>query len=172
MARPLIATIDFEASSLAEESEPIEVGIALWARGGPIRTWSSLIYMPADTFWSEESAALHGIKRADLLRAPSSVEVAEQLNAHMANSPFAFCDGGVSDGRWMRRLYCGVSFSPVFCLAPIEAMPGLHIDENARRMWKFMEVERAPHRADKDAVRLMQAYAYSLGESPCVTDLE
>lgn len=172
MARPLIATIDFEASSLAEESEPIEVGIALWARGGPIRTWSSLIHMPADIFWSEESAALHGIKRSDLLRAPLPANVAEQLNAHMASSPFAFCDGGVSDERWVRRLYRGASFRPVFRLAPIEAMPGLHVDESARRMWQFIEIEKAPHRAGKDAVRLMQAYAYSLGESPFVIDLE
>jgi hypothetical protein len=106
------------------------------------------------------------------MRAPHSASVAKRLNAHVANSPFAFCDGGVSDERWMRRLYKEADFHPVFRLAPIEAMPGLHIDEIARRMWELLETVKVPHRAGPDALRLMHAYAHSLGESPLVIDLE
>ena len=86
----MIATIDFEASSLAMQGEPIEVGIALWERGGPIKTWSSLIYPADDILWSPESAEVHGITREELLRAPHPARVAERLNARMAASPLPF----------------------------------------------------------------------------------
>jgi hypothetical protein len=167
-ADKIIATIDFEASSLSMQGEPIEVGIALWQRDGPIRTWSSLIYMIDDVSWSEESAEIHGIGREELLRAPHPARVAERLNAHMANSPFAFCDGGESDLRWMWQLYSAGNTNPVFRLLPFEAMPGLHIEAVRNRMWEFLDTTKAPHRAGPDAVRLMHAYAYALGEEPVV----
>lgn len=172
MIKPIIATIDFEASSLTEQGAPIEVGIALWIRGGPIQMWSSLIHVFDDASWSPESADVHGIKREELVRAPHPTKVAELLNTHMAKSPIAFCDGGVSDERWMRQLYHDSSLKPVYQLAPIEAMPGLHIDNIARRMWEFLETTKPPHRAGDDAVRLMRAYAYSVGELPPVARIE
>jgi hypothetical protein len=171
MTAPIITTIDFEASSLAMRSEPIEVGIALWERGGPIRTWSSLIYPVDDIVWSAESAEIHGIGWDELQRAPHPVKVAERLNAHMVASPFAFCDGGVSDERWLWRLYSAASLDPIFRVVPVEAMPGLHIEAVRNRMWEFLETTKAPHRAGPDAIRLMRAYAYALGEAPKVEDI-
>ncbi|TAL79994.1 MAG: hypothetical protein EPN75_08880 [Beijerinckiaceae bacterium] len=167
----MIATIDFEASSLAMQGEPIEVGIALWERGGPIRTWSSLIYPVEDIVWSDESAEVHGITRQELLRAPHPARVAERLNARMTASPVAFCDGGDSDLGWMRQLYSAANLKPVFRLESIEAMPGLHVDPVCNRMRALLEATKAPHRAGPDAVRLMHAYAYALGEEPDVVVL-
>lgn len=171
MTNPTIATIDFEASSLSVQGEPIEVGIALWERGGRIRTWSSLIYVVEDTVWSPDSAEVHGIPREELLRAPHPARVAERLNAHMRECPFAFCDGGDSDLRWMGQLYSAANIEPVFKLLPIEAMPGLQIEPVRNLMWEFIETTKAPHRAGPDAVRLMHAYAYGLGEAPDVEDI-
>lgn len=171
MTNPIIATIDFEASSLAIQGEPIEVGIALWERGGPIRSWSSLIYPTDDILWSPESAEVHGITREELLRAPHAARVAERLNARMAASPFAFCDGGDSDLRWMWQLYSVANLDPIFCLMRIESMPGLHIEAVRNRMWEFLETTKPPHRAGPDAVRLMHAYAYALGEAPDVEEI-
>lgn len=167
----IIATIDFEASSLAMQGEPIEVGIALWVRGGPIKMWSSLIYPTEDNLWSHELAEIHRITRDELLRAPHPTMVAERLNAHMSNSPFAFCDGGNSDLRWMWQLFSAGNLTPTFRLVPVEAMPGLHIEAVRNRMWEFLETTKPPHRAGPDAVRLMRAYAHALEELPDVVVL-
>lgn len=171
MPNPIIATIDFEASSLAIQGEPIEVGIALWERGGPIRTWSSLIYPVEDIVWSEESAEVHRITREELLRAPHPARVAERLNARMAMVPVAFCDGGDYDFGWTSQLYSAANLKPVFRLGSIEAMPGLHVEPVRNRMWVFLETTKPPHRAGPDAARLMQTYAYAMGEEPDVEAL-
>lgn len=171
MTNAIIATIDFEASSLAMQGEPIEVGIALWELGNRIKTWSSLIYPADDILWSEESAEVHGITREELLRAPYPARVAERLNARTANSPFAFCDGADSDARWMWQLYSAANLKPVFRLMPIEIMPGLHIEAVRNSMWEFLETTKPPHRAGPDAVRLMHAYAHALGEAPAVDEI-
>jgi DNA polymerase III subunit epsilon len=169
-ADKIIATIDFEASSLVRQGEPIEVGIALWDHSCPIRTWSSLIYPSSDILWSPDSAAVHGIKRWELNAAPRPAWVAEKLSALMERSPFAFCDGGESDLRWMWQLYSAGNANPAFRLLPFEAMPGLHIEAVRNRMWEFLETTKAPHRAGPDSVRLMHAYAYALGEEPVVLE--
>lgn len=157
MMNPIIATIDFEASSLAMPDKPIDVGIALWECGGPIRTWSSLIYPVDDIVWSKESAEVHGITREDLLRAPHPARVAERLNERMMASPVAFCDGGDSDLRWMWQLYSAANLNPVFRLSSIEAMPGLRVARLRNRMWAFVGTTKPPHRAGPDAVRRMHA---------------
>jgi hypothetical protein len=55
--------------------------------------------------WSRDSAEVDGIKRWELNAAPCPAWVAEKLNALMERSPFAFCDGGESDARWLFQQY-------------------------------------------------------------------
>jgi len=46
------ATLDFEASSLSQDSWPIEVGLS-WLAGGEVQTWSTLIRPAPDWNLSE-----------------------------------------------------------------------------------------------------------------------
>jgi hypothetical protein len=61
-----IATIDFEATALSNEGDPIEVGVAIYDRQDLIQTWSSLIRPGMSCLWDETSAAVHKIARTDL----------------------------------------------------------------------------------------------------------
>jgi len=167
----LVATIDFEASSFHVQGAPIEVGLALWRRGELIRAWSSLIWASPTIIWSSESAAIHGISRDELLHAPHATKVAHELNALMEETPVAFCDGGAWDERWMTQLYELAGLSPVFHLMSYHRMPGLGIQSAFNRMRYFLTTTIPPHRAGADAVRLMHAYAYALGETVDVTDI-
>jgi hypothetical protein len=162
----VLATIDFEASALAQQGEPIEVGIALWEIDKPILSWSSLIYPSANMLWSQESAEIHGILREQLACAPHPARVAARLNELMANSPVAFCDGGESDERWLFQLYEAGGLKPCFRLAHFETMPGTHLDVIRNKMWAWLEATKPPHRAGSDAVRLMHAYAFGQDRQP------
>lgn len=92
-----LAVIDFEASSLDEDSYPIEVGLALWpAPDAPILGWSALIH-PAGNWvrrghWSPASAKVHGIRGSDLLAHGRSPErVASALNEALGPDAVAAC---------------------------------------------------------------------------------
>lgn len=60
------AVIDFEASSLDENSYPIEVGVAI-VRDGALTSWSSLIRPTPEwrsrDAWSRSSERVHQISR-------------------------------------------------------------------------------------------------------------
>lgn len=167
----LLATIDFEASSLHPKSEAIEVGLAFWRRGEAIKTWSSLIRPSPAAVWSAEAAAIHGITQRDLSLAPHPTEVARKLNALMEHSSVAYCDGGEWDERWLRQLFEATGVTPAFRLMSYHRMPGLRIQSVFNRMSHFLKTTKPPHRAGDDAVRLMHAYAYAKGQSPDVVSL-
>lgn len=68
------AFLDFEASSLDEDSRPIEVGLSWIDRNLEVQTFESLI-RPAPEWtehaWSPVSAKVHNIPRRDLDDAPN-----------------------------------------------------------------------------------------------------
>ncbi|SFD95253.1 hypothetical protein SAMN04488523_1045 [Sulfitobacter brevis] len=97
--------IDFEASSLAEDSWPIEVGLA-WLDGRKIITHSSLIRPRPDwspNAWHEDSAKIHKIPLVDLNDAPVTEEVAGWLYKLIAGRPI-ISDAPSFDERWLRML--------------------------------------------------------------------
>jgi len=161
----LIATIDFEATALRVQGEPIEVGLALWRRGDPILEWSSLIAPSPAMIWNVESAEVHGITVEELQSAPHPREVAAKLNELMQRTEIAYCDGGALDDRWCQQLYEAAGLQPVFRLSSYVRMPGLRVETVWNRMRFFLQSTKPPHRAGKDAVRLMHAYAYAIGEA-------
>lgn len=68
---------DFEASSLGEDSWPVEIGVA-WLDGDAIMVRSSLIRPHPDwpeSAWSPESARIHAIARD----APEAAPMAETV---------------------------------------------------------------------------------------------
>ena len=107
-----LAVIDFEASSLDDDSYPMEVGLALWpGPDEPILGWSTLIRPAGDWarrgHWSPASAKVHGIRGSDLLAHGRSPErIASALNEALGPGAVAWCDGGPYDAHWARRWLC------------------------------------------------------------------
>ena len=162
------AIIDFEAPGLERIACPIEVGVSIWKPGGPIRTWSSLIWRDPDAYWSVESEAVHHISRDMLVDAPMPILVAAELNTLLAPIGNAHCDGYDFDSAWCDALYAAAGISAEFLIEP---MPNINFLE-AWRIWRYMRKHGdIPHRAGPDAVRLMKAHAYRINEDPAVVDI-
>lgn len=99
------ATLDFEASSLSQESWPIEVGLS-WLQGGEVRTWSSLIRPAPDweiSDWSAQSADVHGIALETLFDAPAASAVMNGFFDYLAGKALV-SDAPEFEARWLVRL--------------------------------------------------------------------
>ena len=152
-----ITTLDIEASGLAPESYPIEVGIAL-ANG---QCWCGLIKPEHDwQYWSNEAAAIHQIDRHDLQTVGKSVkDIALILNEQLHNQ-IVYSDCWVLDERWLRRLFTAARIEPTFRLRDI-----MHIlKEEQFETWEAVkqniagELDITRHRATNDARILQQAF--------------
>ncbi len=162
------AIIDFEATGLSFAADAIEAGFALWSPGKPIRTWSSLVRPVTEhSVWNEDAAAIHRIRPEDLIHAPHPREVATVLNTHLGPIGTAYCDGLPYDDMWLRNLFHDAKMTPRFILEPMFRLPNI----DGKRMVTWLKSNPAPHRAGKDALRLMRAYAYGLHEKPEIIDL-
>lgn len=152
-----IATLDIEASGLAPDSYPIEVGIVL----PDGQCWCSLIKPENDWhYWSEEAAAIHHIDRKDLHHVGKSVrEIAQTLNEWLQDQ-VVYSDCWVLDDRWLRRLFTAAGVVPSFRLRDI-----MHIlKEEQFEFWESTkrviagEMDITRHRATNDARILQQAF--------------
>lgn len=151
------AIIDFEASSLDENSYPIEVGLAV-VHCGVINGWSSLIrpsgeWVKRDA-WSRRSERVHCITREMLVGAASSTKVAAELNRRTDGFDQVYCDGGYFDAHWLQELFADADTRPLFRLADV----GLLVSPDRRdRYLQALSASTAPHRAESDARRLAEA---------------
>lgn len=97
----MLAFLDFEASSLAERSYPIEVGWVFEDGAG-----EACLIRPAPdwTDWSDEAQAIHGIDRAELLaKGTSHEEVARRMVDVLTGH--TLCASAPSwDGKWLSAL--------------------------------------------------------------------
>ena len=158
------ATLDFEASSLSNESWPIEVGLS-WLENGDVRTWSSLI-RPAPNWelpdWSLQSAAVHGIALKNLHSAPSAVEVLDDLLKNLAGKT-PVSDAPVFEARWLSRLFKAGSRTIIPSIKDYHEISfsnfsGLALD----MVYESLERHPAPHRAGPDSARLANAWRKAL----------
>ncbi len=95
--------IDFEASSLSDDSWPIKVGMS-WTDGKRVITHSSLIRPRHDwssTEWDEGSAKVHNIPKRNLIAAPEADLVARWLEDLIDGRPLV-SDAPSFDERWLR----------------------------------------------------------------------
>ena len=169
IAWPLV-TLDFEASSLSDRSYPIEVGVARWSSPErPIMTWSTII-RPSPEWkrtgeWSNESQKVHGIARSELDEGMLPRLVLNRLDDIVGDS-LAFCDGGINDSIWMRRLSQAGGRSPEFALGDLDALmislPS-HMQDRAER---WLAQNRVEHRAGDDALRHMHMIASAIDVRP------
>ena len=157
---PLIL-LDFEASSLSDDSYPIEVGVALALNlGEPIRVWSSLIRPVREWTirhdWDPAAERVHHIPAALLATGQMSSEVAKALNAIIGQVGHAYCDGGHYDGFWLERLFKAARIEPAFALWDLARLFLLN-RTLFHRFGAILDESVAPHRAGADAARLCAA---------------
>lgn len=164
--------IDFEASSLDQDSYPIEVGLALWpAPDQPILGWSALIRPAGDWtrrgHWSAASAKVHGIGRSDLFdcgRSPAWVAAA--LNAALGPGSVAWCDGDAYDAHWARALFEAGRIKPLFALDDWHRLAAMLGPPGRERALAWLKQAPAQHRARADAEQLLLALAHGVGTDP------
>ena len=161
MIGSVLATLDFEASSLAMESYPIEVGIAVGPRdGGDPDSWSSLI-RPTATWvsegeWDLDAQAVHGISKEQLGGGLSPRRVMEELNARLPEGSVVLCDGGAYDPMWLRKLAAAARIQAAFQLWDLRAAFVLD-RRRLDRCTAALAGDRAEHRAGGDSLRLWRA---------------
>ncbi len=157
-------TVDFEASSLAPGSFPIEVGVCRWSSpDDPIEGWSTLI-KPAPLWkaagsWTTEAETIHRIRREELEEGLSPAETLSILN-WIVGPYAAFCDGGVWDFGWARRLVLAAKFMNSFRLGDFDMLVNRCDHEGSARVTRWLDATPARHRARDDAERLIQALAH------------
>lgn len=162
MARKIdtLIFIDIEASSLAADSWPIEVGLA-WIANGTVETWSSLIRPDPDwdeDAWSDQSADVHGIARRELDAAPLSSDVAHELIDRIAGR-IVVSDAPAFDHFWAEQLTETIGMK-LKMFADFDAIVGSVCKGNHAAIGKafnHLEMTVSPHRAGPDAARLAAA---------------
>ena len=158
---PEIVFLDLEASSLAADSWPIEIGVTWIDETGELVTWSSLI-RPHETWpataGSHESEAVHGIPRAGLAHAPAAEDVALEVQ-FVIDGRLMISDAPAFDTRWLDGLLATAGLAretPVldFDTAAMRSFQGDALDA----LYTSLTRRRAPHRAGPDSRRLARAW--------------
>ncbi len=159
---PLPIFLDVEASSLdLGKSYPTEVAWSL--PDGGIRCH---LVRPAPTWddWSPRAEQLTGISRHRIEASGRPVrEVALAMNRDLARRT-VYCDGGIHDRFWVRRLFNTAGVPCHFDLAPVEALswhqycallPPAEVE--SVRLQARLDAGPA-HRADRDVDFLLRFY--------------
>lgn len=158
--------LDFEASSLAADSWPIEIGISRVVEGSVV-TGSRLIKPHRDwddAAWSEVSAEIHGLNRALI--------EAEGADAQMVakwfkeeNNGIAVSDSPEFEQKWLIRLLETDLPFPKVQLLDFDSYVRMTLKEDAAiaRVYEALEEQGPPpHRAGPDAERLAKAWLSGL----------
>jgi hypothetical protein len=158
--------VDVEASSLAPNGYPIEIGWAPDASAADGEGCGGVLVSPTPAWqeeghWSEESAAVHRIPRDVLIREGLDVmDVMPMLERAFAGR-LLVSDAIDSDLRWLAQL-CDAADRPCpWRLHPLDAVrQGIvaELDLNPRTAFATLDLievkEPRPHRAGPDAARM------------------
>lgn len=163
--------IDFEASGLGEDTWPIEVGLAWIGIDGDVHAEGHLI-RPEPIWswdaWSEESAGIHNIPRAQLDDAPAAADVAPWVVRTVGRAT-VLSGAPPYDQRWLDVLLATIG-SPELRIEDYHAAafswfggataPQLHAP------YGTLNQRRVPHRAAEDARGLALAWRAGLHADP------
>lgn len=151
--------IDFEASGLAAASYPIQVA---WRTPGGEVEMHYIRPEPDWMHWDTFAEELHNIPRQllfDVGRVPSWV--ARRMNQALEGVA-VYCDGGMMDRHWCRRLFDAARVEPAFELRSFFALVD-HVDPNTEafaaldeQAWR--EAPGLRHQADVDVEQLAILY--------------
>jgi DNA polymerase III subunit epsilon len=154
--------LDFEASSLFQDSWPIEIGLARLEEGMRVFSEAKLIFPHADwpmTAWSPASQAVHGIPFENLTSALPAAEVAAWALARLEGR-VVLSDNPAWERKWLDRLLAVIGRAGAVPVLPYFGWVEAKLDPH-RLDWLHEHLARRkpPHRAGPDAARLAEAYA-------------
>jgi len=104
--------LDIEASGLANDSYPIEVG---WCDFSGKTGHVLIAPCPDWTHWDDNAEHLHGISRSTLNTEGHSVTEAAQIVALAVADKVVFSDSPLFDARWLYKLFFAAGWSDVPC---------------------------------------------------------
>lgn len=152
--------LDFEASSLDQDSWPIEWGISWIDKSGIIKSEGGLIAPHASwaqSAWSEKSESVHGITRAMLDEDGESVDIAAERLCAIATSVL-ISDAPPFDGHWLKRLLDAAGLP----MLPIASMHQVFKDNLGPKgqdtAYEYLRKTHVPHRAKEDSAIMAQAW--------------
>ena len=159
-----IVAIDFEASSLARDSWPIEIGLAwldLTSSDPKIETWSSLIRPEPDwceSLWDPAAEEIHGIS-LNRLKAEGRPAWDVAIDAlALVEGKTLVSDAPTFDTRWFWKLLDASPQAPAFVIRDFDEIAAALLGkEGLADAWTRLEALEVPHRAGEDAARLMRA---------------
>jgi DNA polymerase III subunit epsilon len=161
---PNIIFIDFEASSLDDDSWPIEIGLAWIDEKEKLRSASKLI-KPHPSWsmeaWSDKSQKIHGIELSELEAAPEAQEVARWVE-RMTGTSILMSDAPPFDGMWMSRLMSTIGQEQSFEIFGVQQEAHDYFDEGRSMFFRAFANGHSTHRAAADALRLAQAWRAAL----------
>ncbi|WP_124110809.1 exonuclease domain-containing protein [Palleronia sp. THAF1] len=167
----MIIFIDFEASSLAPNSWPIEIGLSWIEPDGSITSVGKLI-RPAPTWpetaWSDKSAAVHRIPRSDLDGAEPAETVARWAVEAIGDAQL-IADAPRFDQHWLDRLLTTMEDAPKLQIEDFHQVAwtaftddGNPISAALDAVYEKRERRRTSHRAAKDAADLAHSWRSGL----------
>lgn len=152
-----IITLDIEASGLATDSYPIEVGVIL----NDGSSWCSLV-KPENhwQYWCKQAEKIHQISQDNILKhGKSAVEIAKHLN-QLLKDKTVYSDCWVLDDKWLRQLYMEAKLTPTFRLRDIIYLLKEgdfdYWEETKCAIAKELNIDR--HRATTDARILQESF--------------
>ena len=156
-----IIFIDLEASSLSDDSWPIEVGFA-WLDGEEKLRGASKLIRPhaswAKSAWSEKSAKIHKIPRSELETAERAEDVAFWVIDFVGDAQL-LSDAPKFDGHWLQRLLATIETDQAFEIHAVQEAARVEFAGAAMSMfYRAFANNRTTHRAEEDALRLAQAW--------------
>lgn len=152
-----IITLDIEASGLAPNSYPIEVGVTL--KDGS--SWCSLIKPESHwQHWCKQAEKIHQISQDNIHNhGKSVVEIAKHLN-QLLKDKTVYSDCWVLDDKWLRQLYMEAKLTPTFRLRDIVYLlkegDFAYWEETKNTVAKELNIDR--HRATTDARILQESF--------------
>jgi DNA polymerase III subunit epsilon len=154
--------LDFEASSLFQDSWPIEIGLARLDEDLEVSSEARLIYPHPEwpmTSWSPASQAVHGIPFEHLTGARPAAEVAAWALARLEGR-VVLSDNPAWERKWLDRLLATIGRAGAVEVLPYFGWVEAKLDP-ARLDWLHERLARrtSRHRAGPDAARLAEAYA-------------
>lgn len=149
--------LDFEASSLSQNSWPIEIGVARIVNG--VAKSESLLISPHESWspqeWHAASEKIHGISRKKLVEKGTSAVEAVEWFAKRAGG-IAVSDAPEFDTRWLDKLFRAANRSVPVQFLDLDSFIAVTVngDDEVDQIYASLDKEPVPHRAGQDAERL------------------
>ena len=168
-----IIFIDLEASSLADDSWPIELGMCWLDEHQKLRTASKLIKpdpsWPIEA-WSLKSQRIHGITLDELQNAEDATSVARWALGELSGA-LLLSDAAGYDGKWLGILMATIGQRDALIVESIqEEVRKRFYGDTMSMFFRANASGRSSHRAADDALDLGQAWRAALRKQQNILD--